>query len=129
VDRERIAVTVSVANQCPYCMAHHAQTGRNLGDDPAVIESLLQGQLPDSLSSRDRALLEWARQGARQAASCTQQDVDRLRSLGLDERAVLDAALTVSYFSFVNRLVLMLGVELESDYHQTCAAENRQGEG
>lgn len=36
--------------------------------------------------------------------------------------AVLDAALTVAYFSFVNRLVLLLGVELESDYEKTCGA-------
>lgn len=37
------------------------------------------------------------------------------------ERVLLDAALTVAYFSFVNRLVLRLGVELEPGFEVTCA--------
>jgi alkylhydroperoxidase family enzyme len=43
--------------------------------------------------------------------------------LGFDDRAILDAALTVAYFSFVNRLVLLLGVEVEKDYASTCGPE------
>ena len=34
---------------------------------------------------------------------------------GLVERAILDAALVIAYFNFVNRLVLGLGVQLEQD--------------
>jgi uncharacterized peroxidase-related enzyme len=122
IDRERIAVTVSFANRCPYCIAHHAQAARNLKDDAELVAALERGELPDALPPRDRALLTWARTGASEPAACCEEDVRRLRELGLDDRALLDAALAVAYFSFVNCLVLMLGVELESDYEKTCGA-------
>ena len=35
---------------------------------------------------------------------------DKLRSLGLSDRAILDAALVIAYFNFVNRIVLGLGL-------------------
>jgi len=120
IDRERIAVTVSFANRCPYCIAHHARAARNLGDDPDIVAALERGELPETLPARDRALLAWARAGACEPATCREEDLRRLRELGLDDRALLDAALTVAYFSFVNRLVLLLGVELEGDYEKTC---------
>lgn len=47
----------------------------------------------------------------------------RLRELGFDDRAILDATLTVGYFSFVNRLVLLLGVEIEAGFESTCKPE------
>lgn len=120
IDRERIAVVVSFANRCPYCIAHHAQAARNLKDDPNVVDALMRGELPEALSPRDRELLAWARTGALKPSACREEEIRRLRDFGLDERALLDAALTVAYFSFVNRLVLLLGVELEHDYEKTC---------
>ena len=53
---------------------------------------------------------------------CSESDVERLRSVGFDDKAILDAALTVAYFSYVNRLVLVLGVEVEKDHASTCNA-------
>lgn len=38
-----------------------------------------------------------------------------LRAQGPSDRAILDATRVVSYFNFVNRMVLGLGVELETD--------------
>jgi len=120
--RERIAVVVSAANQCAYCVAHHAEALRQLGDDRAVVDSLARGELPVELEPADRGLLRWARTAALQPCDCSQSDLQSLRSMGFDDRAILDAALTVAYFSFVNRLVLALGVEVEEDYASTCKA-------
>jgi uncharacterized peroxidase-related enzyme len=120
-ERERIAVVVSRANVCAYCVAHHAEALRNLGDDPAIVSALADGELPATLSDADQALLAWARKGALAPTSCSAEDAAALRALGHDDRAILDAALTVAYFAFVNRLVLLLGVDLESDYARTCS--------
>lgn len=123
VARERIAVVVSAANRCAYCVAHHGETLRQLRDEPAVVEALSSGAIPNELSPAERALLQWARQAAREPSDCSEAAVAELRALGFDDRAVLDAALTVAYFSFVNRLVLLLGVEVEKDYASTCGPE------
>jgi uncharacterized peroxidase-related enzyme len=122
IARERIAVVVSEANRCAYCVAHHGEALRQLGDDPAVVESLSRGESPVGLEPADLALLRWARRAALQPHECSESDLQSLRSFKFDDKAILDAALTVAYFSFVNRLVLVLGVEVEKDYASTCNA-------
>jgi uncharacterized peroxidase-related enzyme len=118
--RERVAVVVSQANRCAYCVAHHGEALRQLGEEPTVVDALAGGSLPDALPPGDRLLLDWARRGANDPSGCGAGDIAELRAAGFDDRAVLDAAATVAYFSFVNRLVLLLGVDLEADFAQTC---------
>lgn len=101
--REAIAVAVSRANGCAYCVAHHSEALARLAAPPV-----------------DPRLLEWAERLARHPGQVGKADVDMLRQLGLDDRAILDAVLTVAYFCFVNRLVVATGVELESDFETTC---------
>lgn len=105
--REAIAVAVSRANRCAYCVAHHEAALRGLGGATDV---------PDSL-------LDWASRLARQPERAGAVDIAELRTLGLDDRGILDAILTVAYFSFANRLVLGAGVSLESDFEATCLPE------
>jgi uncharacterized peroxidase-related enzyme len=119
--RERIAVIVSAVNQCDYCIAHHGEALRRLGEDPLRVAALGSGTIPVGLSPAARMLLRWAQRAASAPSTCTEDDLSELRAYGFDDRAILDAALTVAYFSFVNRLVLTLGVELESDFEATCA--------
>jgi uncharacterized peroxidase-related enzyme len=119
--REQIALTVSAVNHCAYCVAHHGEALRRLGEDPLLVDVLGRGAIPDGLSPASRALLRWAQRAAFAPATCSEDDVSELRAHGFDDRAILDAALTVAYFSFVNRLVLMLGAELEPGYEATCA--------
>ena len=118
--RERIAVVVSAANQCAYCLAHHSEALRRLGDDPSVVDTLGRREVPESLAPADLALLRWAKMGACESERASDTHVKTLRSHGFDDRAILDAALTVAYFSFVNRLTLLLGVPIEVDYARTC---------
>lgn len=46
-------------------------------------------------------------------ASLGQDDVQRLRDNGFDDRSILDINLVTGYFAFVNRLADGLGVPLE----------------
>ena len=122
--RERIGVVVSAANDCAYCVAHHGQALRGLGEDPDVADALERGDLEAArLAEADRALLTLAARVAERAASATERDLAALREHGFDDRALLDAALTIGYFCFVNRLVLVLGVHLEDDYERTCGPD------
>jgi uncharacterized peroxidase-related enzyme len=118
--RERIAVVVSASNRCAYCVAHHSEALRQLGESSEVVDSLGRGEIPVSLPEADRALLRWAATTATEPSRSDEADIAELRRLDYDDRAILDAALTIAYFSFVNRLVLLLGVEVEDDYQTTC---------
>lgn len=120
VQRERIAVRVSSVNRCAYCVAHHSEALRTLGDDPAAIEALADGRYPPEISQAEHALLDWVSRIAAQPHSCTERDTAHLRTLGFTDEALLDASLTAAYFAFVNRLVLSLGAQVEPGFQATC---------
>ncbi len=121
IQRERLGVAVSIANGCAYCSTHHAQALRNLGDDPDEIARLQDGGVPEA--EPDRSLVQWAIDRTKLPGEASEEDVRRLKAEGLDDRAILDATLTIGYFNFVNRLVLMLGVHLEDDFAATCGTD------
>ena len=125
--RERIAVAVSAANRCAYCVAHHGEALRQIGETADHVAALSHGETPAGLAPPDAALLDWARAAAVAPWSCGENDVAQLGAHGFDDRAVLDAALTVAYFSFVNRLVLLLGVQVEQGYEATCLPALEEG--
>ncbi len=122
IARERLGVVVSRANGCRYCIAHHSEALARLRDSPAVVAAIAAGETPSTLPESERGLIDWGRRAASTPSSGSEADVRRLRGFGYDDRAILDAALTIAYFSFVNRLVLLLGVELEGDFARTCGA-------
>ena len=44
-----------------------------------------------------------------------EDDIEEMRSAGLEDDEVLDVALITAYFNFVNRLAVGLGVELTAE--------------
>jgi AhpD family alkylhydroperoxidase len=103
-DREAIAVAVSRANSCEYCAAHHGAALDQLG----------------ASSSLSPQVFEWAARLARTPEQTSEADITMLRAGGLSDRAILDAVLTVAYFSYANRLVMGLGLMLEPGFEATC---------
>ncbi len=58
--------------------------------------------------------MDYAIKLTRSPAAITEENIDMLRRAGLEDAAIHSAAAIVSYFNFVNRIALGLGVELES---------------
>lgn len=114
--RELMAVVVSKTNNCNYCVEHHASALNKYWKDEDKIEDLKKNFLKINLTSKDLALSIFSK-------ALTKNDtiqnygtlIQELKEVGFSDEAILDAALVVSYFNFVNRLVLSLGVELERD--------------
>ena len=66
------------------------------------------------LSPVDRALCEFAAKLTHTSAKMLPADLDALRSAGLDDRAIHDAAQVIAYFNYINRVADSLGVEPEN---------------
>jgi len=116
-EREMMAVVVSAGNGCAYCVRHHGEALNHFWKDWSRIEELSTRQAAATgLSERERALCVYAQAVAQDPAGTGPETAMKdLRTLGLVDRAILDATLVVSYFSFVNRMVLALGVDLEEE--------------
>lgn len=65
------------------------------------------------LSPVDRALCDYAVKLTQTPNQITGGDVDRLRAVGLSDRAITDAVMVIAYFNFINRVADGLGVDLE----------------
>ncbi len=116
VQREMMAVVVSKENDCEYCQVHHAEAVQNFWKDEEKTNQLKEDFSKIELSEVDYALCEYAKKVTSNPGLSNNEDLTTpLRNLGLEDRAILDATLVISYFNFVNRIVLTLGVELEEN--------------
>ncbi len=108
--REMIAVAVSRANRCDYCVAHHVEALARYVSDPALLAAIASGEDLADLVPADQALLAYANKLTRAPVSVSADDIQGLRDAGVAEADILLANLIVAYFNFVNRIALGLGV-------------------
>jgi uncharacterized peroxidase-related enzyme len=66
-----------------------------------------------SLSTADRALCELAAKLTHHQHTVSSSDLEDLREVGFDDRAIHDAVQVVAYFNYITRIADGLGVEPE----------------
>jgi uncharacterized protein YciW len=64
---------------------------------------------------RERAILKYARQLTRSPDEMRESVIEEVRAVGLDDGRILEVNQVVSYFAYMNRTVLGLGVTTKSD--------------
>jgi uncharacterized peroxidase-related enzyme len=79
------------------------------------LDAELAGQLARdytqaALNDADRAMLDYAAKLTRHAARVAPEELDRLRAVGFDDRAILQINLIASWFNYINRVADGLGV-------------------
>lgn len=115
-EREMMAVIVSVNNGCEYCRLHHSEALNFYWKDDERISCLTQNFKSAGLNGREISLCEFAYLLTMDPSRYNEDsDILKLRERGLSDKAILDATLVVSYFNFVNRIVLALGVETNQE--------------
>jgi uncharacterized peroxidase-related enzyme len=115
-ERETVAVAVSEANGCRYCVSHHADALSKYQKDALIVKGLVDGETPKALTPREVALVWFARNMTKAPSTMSDQDIQELRTVGLQDEEILMATLTAAYFNFVNRVVHTLGVEMENQH-------------
>ncbi len=116
LQREILGVVTSRANNCEYCQVHHAEAVNFYWKDWEKTNALKEDHNLIELDRKDQALCDYAKLLTQNPLeSVKQKQVENLKELGVSDKEILDATLVISYFNFVNRLVLSLGVELEND--------------
>lgn len=106
-----IPYMLSSANECEYCQLHHGEALNHYWKDEANVRTFREDFTRLDLSDVDIELCSLAQKLTLKPGQANKTDVQSLTDLGLSDHAVLDATLVISYFNFVNRMVLGLGVE------------------
>jgi uncharacterized peroxidase-related enzyme len=116
---ETIGVYVSLLNGCSYCVEHHfAGLARLLQNDNRLREirrALETGIFENVFGPRDQAILEYARQLTQSPGEILAAIIEEMRATDLDDGEILEVNQVVSYFAYVNRTVLGLGVTTKGD--------------
>lgn len=112
--REMLAVVVSAVNQCDYCIGHHRQALFHYWKDYEKIDLLIRQPDAAVLNEADASLCQYARDLTISPELSGEQKIVSLRKAGFDDRAILDSTLVVSYFNFVNRMALAMGLGVQS---------------
>lgn len=113
-EREMIAVVVSAANGCEYCVRHHAAALNAYWRDESRLERFVQ-DFRSEASERMAPALQYADALTRAPEAIDEDALAPLRDAGMEDEEILAVALIVGYFNFVNRLALGLGVGVDPE--------------
>ena len=111
--KEMIALVVSTANSCNYCVGHHSNFLQQYGVSEDVVRQLGADSSQPAVDEKTGKLLEYARKVTQHAYKVTDEDVEALRHWGWSDRQILEATVVAGQFNFINRIVDALGAEFE----------------
>lgn len=114
VTREIIAVVVSASNNYQCCQKHHGDAVNHYWKEDVKVEQLKKDYRQLDLSDVERKICDYLHNLTTNASHLKESYfIKSLSDLGLIDKAILDANMVISYFNFVNRMILGLGVEEE----------------
>jgi len=117
---EALGIFVSKLNECEYCYTHHSVGLRKLleGNDRVdkIIDALLGDDLMEVFTARELEGFKYANKITFDLNKVESSDIEALRYMGYTDGEILEINQVVSYFNYVNRTVVGLGVDLEKDH-------------
>jgi uncharacterized peroxidase-related enzyme len=81
--------------------------------DEELVKALQEDYRTAPISEQERTMLDYVTQLTRDATRISQQDHERLRAVGFDDRGILQITLIASWFNYINRVADALGVGRE----------------
>jgi len=117
---ETLGIYVSFLNQCQYCIDHHAEGLKKIlekdeMDFEKVYHAVTRNQPELVFDGKILAGLLYAKKLTLSHHWLTKKDFDKLKEAGLDDGEILEINQVASYFNYVNRTVVGLGVTTEGD--------------
>jgi uncharacterized peroxidase-related enzyme len=91
-------------------MESHAEFLRRVSLDDELAAALWRDYTQADLSPADRAMLDYVARLTREPARISPDDLERLRQVGFEDRAILQINLIASWFNYINRVADGLGV-------------------
>ncbi len=117
LEREMVAVVVSSANRCYYCLVAHGAAVRMLSGDPELGEMMALNYRVAKLDARQRAMLDYAWKMTATPWLVEDADRDALRAAGLSNEDSFDLAETVAFFNLSNRMASATDMMPNHEYH------------
>lgn len=118
LEREMIAVTVSSANHCHYCLVAHGAAVRKLSGDAKLAETIVANYRAADLDVRTRAMLDFSWKLTVEPWTAGEADRANLRAHGFSEHDIWDIAAVAAFFSMSNRLASATEMRPNDEYYK-----------
>jgi uncharacterized peroxidase-related enzyme len=117
LERELIAVVVSSANRCYYCLVAHGQAVRKISGDPQLGEMMVMNYRVAELDKRTRAMLDFVWKLTKKPHNIEENDRELLRQVKFLDQDIFDICDTAAFFNYTNRLAHGLDMMPNTEYH------------
>jgi len=117
LEREMIAVVVSSANRCYYCLIAHGQAVRKLSGDPQLGEMMVANYRVAELDSRQRTMLDYAWKLTLTPHDIGDGDRRALTDAGFSDQDIFDITDVAAFFNYTNRMAHGLDMMPNPEYH------------
>jgi uncharacterized peroxidase-related enzyme len=81
--------------------------------DKELIEALQKDYTTAHITTQERVMVDYVVKLTKDATKVWKDDIERLRSVGFDDRGILQITLIASWFNYINRVADALGVGRE----------------
>jgi uncharacterized peroxidase-related enzyme len=116
-DREMVAVVVSQANGCLYCLVAHGQALREALGDPILGDRIAFDWRRAGLDARRATICAFAEKLTLRPREVEPADVDGLVAAGLTLEEAWDVAEIASMYNLTNRMAMATGMLPNDEYH------------
>jgi uncharacterized peroxidase-related enzyme len=117
LEKEMIAVVVSSANHCFYCLTAHGCNVREYSENPVLGELMVMNYRAADLSARHRAMLDFADKLTTSVDAVGESDRQALRDNGFDEKDIWDIANIAGFYNMTNRVASAVDMQPNKEYH------------
>jgi uncharacterized peroxidase-related enzyme len=101
-----------------YCSLAHGKILVEKFLEPSVVRELMQDPETSGLDRSEALVVELAAKVADEATSITEEDIGRLRSVGLSDRDILDVILAAAARCFFSKVLDATGTLADSVYNE-----------
>jgi len=81
--------------------------------DQELIEALQKDYTTAPITPQERVMVDYVVKLTKDATKVWKDDIERLRSVGYDDRGILQITLIAAWFNYINRVADALGVGRE----------------
>ena len=118
MDRRRFELaTIAAARalRSTYCTAAHSKFMRDVCGDEKILTTIAEDPSGERLTDEDAAIYRFAAKVATSAETVDQDDIDKLRHVGLADGDIADVVFAAAARAFFTRVLDGLGAQLDSE--------------
>tara|TARA_Y100001970_G_C14259725_1_gene878966 strand:+ start:16779 stop:17384 length:606 start_codon:yes stop_codon:yes gene_type:complete len=117
LDREIIAVVVSSANHCNYCLVAHGAAVRHLSGDAKLGDDLASNYREAKLNKRQKLMSDFAWKLTTRPHEVHDADRSSLRMAGFNDKDIFDIVEVTGFYNMSNRIASGLSIKPNDEYY------------